>query len=111
MSNPQHTEGLRTKRLLAVAQRMPIMSQLALSRFVRANPSWNGAGWAEVLDVLDDSDSDLEVVEPVYDALEPLLAPELRGYISLVTLTMHWAQPDRPINNHAVLLRIRAIVT
>ena len=63
-------------RLMWVAHNMPDECKLALERFVKVNPSWNGANWEDCLDVLLDSDSHLEVEEPLYEALGTM-APEI----------------------------------
>ncbi len=39
----------------------------ALARFTSANPRWQGAEVADVLDTLADSDSYLDVVEPMHE--------------------------------------------
>ena len=104
----RHAEGSHSKRLLLVEKQMPIMSKKAVERFVLTNPHLEGIHWADALDMLSDADANLEVTEPVYETLESLVSAQERPYINLVTLTLHWAQPDRPINAHAVLLRVRA---
>jgi hypothetical protein len=87
-----------SKQLLAVQAALPVESGQALATFVTANPHWRGAQWADVLDVLADSDSNLEVTEPMWDGLEAAgaLTEARRPYITLVTLTLLYAHPGEP---------------
>ena len=39
----------------------------ALIRFTELNPNWKGANWDDCLDTLIDSDSHLDVTEPLYE--------------------------------------------
>ena len=50
-----------------VMDSMPTEAQQALETFTRLNPHWRGAYWDDCLDVLLDSDSHLDVTEPLHD--------------------------------------------
>jgi hypothetical protein len=50
-----------------VTTHMPKESADALALFTQVNPHWRGAGWDDCLAILLDSDSNLEVTEPMYD--------------------------------------------
>lgn len=87
-----------TKRLLAVEAALPAEAARALDRFTTMNPHWRGAGWADCLDVLHDSDSNLEVTEPTYEALHESGTfddGEMR-YVGLVALTLFYADGEAP---------------
>ena len=75
-------------RLMWVAHNMPEECKLALERFVRVNPAWNGANWEDCLDVLLDSDSHLDVTEPLYEALGTMS--------SEIGVTLLWAMGGAP---------------
>ena len=47
---------------------MPDECALAIAKFTEANPAWRGANWDDALDVLMDTDSHLDVTEPIYEA-------------------------------------------
>lgn len=49
-----------------VIHHMPDEARLALSKFVEINPHYRGAGWDDCLDVLLDSDSHMDVTEPLH---------------------------------------------
>jgi hypothetical protein len=85
-----------TKQLLLVQEKMAVLAEAALSTFVSRNPHYNGAQWADVLEVLDDSDSNLDVVEPVIEVLWEEMTEEQRPYIRLVTLTLLYATQGAP---------------
>lgn len=99
-------------RLLQVEKAMPLHSEWALARFTKVNPHYNGAAWADCLEVLYDSDSNLDVTEPIWEALEGLVTPEQGRYISLVALTLLYANPDdkapTPAEVHAWVKAIEA---
>jgi hypothetical protein len=90
---------LRTKRVLAVEAALPEESAAALARFTTMNPHWRGAHWADVLDVLYDSDSNLDVTEPIYEALRGLPEVELAlvGYVTLTLLYAHQEAPEAAV--------------
>lgn len=50
-----------------VREHMPQESAQALYKFTGINPRYQGAGWDDCLEVLLDSDSHLDVTEPLYD--------------------------------------------
>jgi hypothetical protein len=64
------TQGLRWVR-----ENMPEECVKALATFVRCNPGWNGAGWDDCLDILIDSDSHLELTEPMWVAFDEMDPP------------------------------------
>ena len=66
----QEANRARGERLDWVARMMPEECALALDRFVRVNPTWRGANWEDVLDVLLDTDSHIEVTDYIYEALD-----------------------------------------
>ena len=92
------TEGMRKQRqarhdaVMWVARMMPDENALALDRFTRVNPAFKGANWEDCLDVLVDSDSHLEVTEPMY---EKIGAP-YEAMSSYVTITLIWAYGGEP---------------
>jgi hypothetical protein len=57
-----------TTHLTWVLDKMPEASRLALLKFTELNPHWRGAHWDDCLDTLIDSDSHLELTEPLYEA-------------------------------------------
>lgn len=75
---------------LDVQRALPVQSDLALAYFTTVNPSWRGAEWADCLSVLVDSDSHLEVTEPVWESLNAIgfINDENRRYITPVTITL-----------------------
>ena len=90
---------------LDVQSALPVESDLALANFVAINPHYNGAQWADVLDILGDADANLEVTEPVWEALEAVSThgmPVVRGQavpthlITYVTLTLFYAYKTPP---------------
>lgn len=81
--------------LLAVEKGLPIESDLALTRFISMNPHWQGAAWADCLESLLDSDSNLNVTEPVHEALQGLVTDAEGAYIGAVALTLYYAHPER----------------
>src|SRR5580765_1416808 len=92
---------------LLVTKGMPALSELALTRFVAINQRQNGIDWATALDLLIDSDSHLDVTEPVYEALiGTAIAPEDRGLIGPITVTLLYALHDRGMEHiHPDLVR------
>lgn len=87
-------------RLMWVAHNMPEENKLALERFVRVNPSWNGANWEDCLDVLLDSDSHLDVTEP--------LAEEDIEMSSEIGVTLLWAYGGAPTADEVRAILVRA---
>ena len=51
-----------------------------LGNFTRINPHWSGAGVADILDALDNADSDLGQTEPFFDANPSLASRPGAGY-------------------------------
>jgi hypothetical protein len=90
---------------LDVQAALPVESDMALSNFVEINPNYRGAEWADVLDILGDADANLEVTEPIWEALEAVSnhgMPVVRGQavpthlITYVTLTLLYAHKTPP---------------
>jgi hypothetical protein len=57
-----------------VARLTPAHADRITAKFTRLNPGWSGAGVADILDALDQSDSDLEITEPFFG-----MNPDLAG--------------------------------
>jgi hypothetical protein len=57
-------------RALSPAQQVTIVR-----RFTQLNPHWRGAGVADILDILYQSDSDLETTEPFFEANPDIIGP------------------------------------
>ena len=99
------------ERLMWVAHNMPDECALALERFTRANPRWRGANWEDCLDMLLDSDSHLELTEPMYETYEgafTALDIDDNGALALVcpiavTLLYACGEPPRVLDVLAVL--------
>ena len=81
-----------THRLLRTEKVMTDDSRRALAAFVKVNPHYNGAHWADCLEVLVDSDSHLDITEPMYDLLSEVLSEEALSYLSMVCVTLHWSR-------------------
>lgn len=81
---------------LDVMRALPDESALALDRFITINPSYKGADWSDCLSVLCDSDSNLEVSEPLWEELdaEGFIDDLRRPYITPVILTLYYADPS-----------------
>lgn len=75
-----------------VLRNMPEESDRALLRFTEKNPHWRGAHWDDCLEVLFETDGDLEVTEPLYEE-----HPDVREWNDLpaaIALTLAWASID-----------------
>ena len=83
-------------QLLTVEKMMPEQSAQALDTFTTINPSYEGAGWADCLDVLADTDARLDITEPIYEALEGRATEAQRPYIGLIALTLLFTADERP---------------
>lgn len=77
---------------LDVQRALPEVSDKALAKFLTVNPNWRGAEWADCLSVLCDSDSNLEVSEPLWEALsaDGFITDDTRRFITPVTLTLYY---------------------
>jgi hypothetical protein len=53
----------------------PVQREAILHRFLGLNPRWRGVTPADVLDTLNDGDSDLGVLEPFFEAHPELVKP------------------------------------
>lgn len=67
---------------------MPIEVQAALDKFVSINPHYKGAEWWDVLSVLRDSDSHLDIIEPMVQAMSYEDGETWSVLYSFVTLTL-----------------------
>lgn len=65
---------------------MPTEVDAALAKFVSINPHWNGAEWWDCLSVLIDSDSQLDIIEPMADAM-----PEWSMLHTFIAITLIYA--------------------
>ena len=63
---------------------MPDEVDLALAKFVSINPHYNGAAWWDCLDVLIDSDSHLDITEPMAEAMDEW--DILRAFITMTLI-------------------------
>jgi hypothetical protein len=79
-----------SKRLLRTEAVMRLHSSKALDRFTRVNPQYRGGYWSDCLDILLDSDTHVEVTEPLYEAMTDE-SDSRRAYISAVAVTLLWA--------------------
>jgi hypothetical protein len=70
--------------VVAVEKALPEESAQALANFLEVNPRWDGAHWADVLEVMMDADAHLSLVEKVIDTY-PEHDPEK---VAAVTITM-----------------------
>lgn len=68
---------------------LPAESAAALAAFVRLNPRYRGAGWADCLEVLADSDSHLDITEPLWNQIAHPVVPG--GYLTRTVLTLLYA--------------------
>lgn len=62
-----------------------------VARFTAVNPHWTGANADDILDALDQSDSNLEIVEPFWEAY-----PDLPGgnELGVAARALIWSRPD-----------------
>ena len=63
---------------------MPTECDDALRKMVEVTPSMNGAAWWDCLDLLYDSDSHLDIIEPMADVMEEWTI--LHSYITLTLI-------------------------
>jgi hypothetical protein len=75
-----------TTHLSWVIEKLPVASAVALDRFTTLNRHWQGAHWDDCLDTLMDSDSHLELTEPLYEASKE--TPYPGKLVEAVGLTM-----------------------
>lgn len=80
---------------LLVERGLPVHAAKALGRFASVNKHYNGAGWADCLDILRDSDSHLDLTETLYARLEGVVTPENLRLVSPVALTLYYAGVGR----------------
>jgi hypothetical protein len=78
----------RTDILLAVQRYMPARSVGALEHFKKANPSFEGAQWADVLDILLENDAHVDLTDAIYDDLRVVVPIGTEGWILPVFLTL-----------------------
>lgn len=86
-----------TDRLLRTQKAMAGHAARALTRFTILNPRFQGAQWADCLDLLLDADSHLDLTEPLYDELADKVSEEQRPFISLVAVTLLWSTGTWPV--------------
>jgi hypothetical protein len=86
----------RTEYLLGIERYMPRESDLALTYFVQLNPKYDGAKWADCLDVLLETDAHLDVTEPTYEALKPIVPIGTEPWILPITMTLLYAHKGAP---------------
>jgi hypothetical protein len=86
MNTTDHDNPLRWVR-----ERMPEECGKAIARFVIRNPHWQGAGWDDALDVLMDSDSHLEITEPLWDVVDRTEVTVPMPLVTAVAITFHYA--------------------
>jgi hypothetical protein len=83
----------RTAEYLAwVREKMPVGSAVALDRFTTINPHWQGAGWDDCLATLIDSDSHIDLVEPLYEATKD--TPHDFRLVEAVGITLLYSDMD-----------------
>ena len=83
--------------LMWVRHNMPNENALALEHFTTANPHWRGANWEDCLDVLLDSDSHLELTEPLYEEFDALDIGVRLQLVCPIAVTLLWA---KQLDNH-----------
>ena len=83
MTNHYRDSGLRWVR-----ECMPAESAAALATFTRINAHFRGAEWDDCLDIMLDADANLEVTEPIYEALQD---SDYLHLVSPVALTLLYA--------------------
>ncbi len=71
-----------------VRDNMPEQSKAALAQFTSVNPHYRGADWDDVLEILLDSDADLQWTQPLTEVDPTFPADPLE---SAVTTTLAWA--------------------
>lgn len=91
-----------TDPVLAIAGALTLpQCQTIMFRFTTANPHWRGATVADILDALDDSDSDLDQTEPFFEATEAENWPLGAGVAARALI---WSNQDLTTENmHALL--------
>lgn len=84
----------RATRLLAVERAMTLEErEQFLARFVGINPHYDGAHVADILDILNDSDSHLDVTEPLLEAHADEIGEDVQ-LASLCTLAAIYAHGE-----------------
>lgn len=98
------------RRLMWVALNMPVECKLALERFCQANYRWRGANWEDCLDVLIDSDSHLELTEPLWEEFVSITDNEddvLLRLIGPISVTLFYANGEPPTLDDVVTVMER----
>jgi hypothetical protein len=92
----------RTDILLAVQNTLTLLETHAfLTSFVRANPRWDGAQVADVLDALLERDEHLEITEPIHENFgERVSEPSL---LSACAITVYYVTGRPPAPNWGVV--------
>jgi hypothetical protein len=81
-----------TSKLRWVHDNMPDESSAAFRNFVTVNPRWNGADWMDCLDALLDSDSHLELTEPLYEQAEDEGWQPYLELVCPIAITLLWSR-------------------
>ena len=77
------------ERLMWVHTNMPEGTK-ALENFITVDPRWNGADWIDILDVLLDTDSHIELTEPLYEQAEAAGVQPLE-LVCPIAVTLLWS--------------------
>lgn len=104
----------RTDMALAIERTLNTQENLAIvDAFVRMNPAYRGATTADVLDLLDGTDSHLSVIEPLVtdvelmtEPIDPVTEPGLFGGAVRATYLMTGSAPWPEVAN--LIERVRA---
>lgn len=87
--------------VLTIVSRMtPLEREAIIERFTRLNPSWRGAHAADIIDTLDNADSDLDAVERAWDEMPGLRVPGF-GFAARALL---WSEKPLTEDNMRALL-------
>jgi len=82
--------------VLRVERALPRESAQALVEFVKLNPRWQGAHWADCLDELDNTDAHCGDVDDTWERLHVRVPAEGSRLIRLVALTLCYAHGGWP---------------
>ena len=85
MTEPDHFQWVR--------EHLPNMSADARAKFLERNPQMRGAGWDDCLERLLDSDSHLDITEPIHEIFDAT-GPYNPRLVSAVALTLLYADRD-----------------
>jgi len=85
-----------TAIVLSVERYMRTKSEAALAYFVSLNPNCEGAQWADILDDLLSENANLEITEPTYELMKPVVPILSLPWVVPVTLTLLYAHNGNP---------------